>query len=407
MLGDDRGQRGPDDLLDFGRDRRPARRWRSRSVLAGLVLVTLLVVGVRTGFFAGSGHAAHQSPKHTSADDGNGPPRLRVILTGRHLLKVSGNWELLARGLDELVRIQLAKGRITETYVPPLQTSNPTVAFVATKHETIIRPADFVPGYIVPDGERAQLLTGPLAVGGPLVPGAAGSETAWIPTGSQASSGLSLIELTGQRTGPVIKFRPGGPQLPSTATSDGRGNVLVASSSFTAYDAGPTSDRPVPGTIIAVGPAGWLTVVCEAKSQHCRNEVINSKSGARRVLPGATRPQPYFFTWPPAGVIAPDGRMAAVVGRVVAGRGLGPANAVHLVNLRTGVTRDLSVRVGGPGGFPLGTSTATESMAWSPDSRWLFIAAVGGKLLAIDTRSDRNVSLGVNLPPVEQVVVRP
>jgi hypothetical protein len=333
---------------------------------------------------------------------------MRVILTGHRLLGVTGKWDLLARGQDELVRIQLAQGRVTETYVPPLETSSTAIAFVATAHETIIRPADFVPGYVVPDGGRARLLTGPLAVGGPLVPGVAGTETAWVPTGPLASSSLSLINLNGQRTGPVIKFRPGGPQLPTTATSDGRGDVLVASSSFTAYDAGPASDRPVPGTIIAVGPANWLTVACDSAGQHCRNEVVDSGSGARRVLPGATRPEPYFFTWPPAGVIAPDGQTAAVVGRVVAGRGgLGPANAVHLINLRTGVTKDLTVGVGGPGSFPLGTSTATESMTWSPDSRWLFIAAVGGKLVAVDTRTDRAESLGVTLPPVQQVVVRP
>jgi hypothetical protein len=379
-------------------------------ILAGLVLVTALIVGIRAGI--GSG-ALHSHPPHPRAGHTAGASRgvkpVRIISTGHHLLGVTAGWQILARGPNELLRIQLAKGRITWTYVPPLQTSSPAVAFVAAEHETIIRPADFVPGYIVPDGGPTRLLTGPLAAGGPLVPGALGTETAWIPTEPVTSSKLSLITLSGRPVGPVIRFARGGPQLPETAVSDGRGDVLVASSSFTSYDAGPSTDRPVPGTIIAVGPASWLTVICNARGARptlCRNVLIDSGTGAQRVLSGASKPAPYFFTWPPTGVIAPDGAAAAVVGRVVAGQGNGPTNAVRLINLRTGVAKDLGVRLGWFDSFPHDTNTWPESMAWSPDSRWLFVAGVGGKLLAIDTRSDRVESLGITLPRIEQVVIR-
>ncbi|HET7012515.1 MAG TPA: hypothetical protein VFI65_01300 [Streptosporangiaceae bacterium] len=319
---------------------------------------------------------------------------------------MTGRWQLLARGPNELLRIQLAKGRIIWTYVPPLQTSSPEVAFVTVAHQTIIRPADFVPGYVVPDGGRARLLTGPLASGGPLVPGAPGSGTAWVPAGPLTSAKLSLIEPNGSRAGPVIRFPRRGPQLPETAVSDGRGDVLVASSGFSFYDAGPTWDRPVPGSIIAVGPTGWLTVICSNRGR-CRTELIDSRTGARRALSDASKPAPYFFSWPPVGVIAPDGAMAAVVGRVVAGQAKGPTNAVRLINLRTGVAKNLGVRIGGHDSRPAGMSIWPQSMAWSPDSHWLFVAATGGLLLAIDARSGRIESLGITLPRVQQVAVRP
>jgi hypothetical protein len=334
-------------------------------------------------------------------------PAVRVIATGRRLLGVTSGWELLARGPDELLRIQLAQGRITWTYVPPLETSSPAVAFMATAHETIIRPADFVPGYVVPDDRKARLLAGPLASGGPLVPGVQSTDTAWVTTETQITRKLSLVTLTGRRLGPTIRFPARGPQLPATAVSDGRGDVLVASSGFTSYDTGPNWDRPVPGTIIAVGPASWLTVICADRSQHCHNELVDSADGTRRALPGASKAEPFFFTWPPAGVIAPDGRTAAVVGRVVVGRSGGPMNAVRLIDLRTGATRDLRVRLGGPSSFPLGSAIGEDSMVWSPDSRWLFVATANGRLVAVNPGSGRVESLGIKLPRVEQVAIRP
>jgi hypothetical protein len=417
--GEPAGQGKPDDVLQFGRERpeRPERRgrlgrldprWRSRAIVACLVLVTALIVGLRFGL--GSGHRpsgpGSRSGNHRAHHRANKPIPVRLIATGHPLLGVTGRWQLLARGPNELLRIQLAKGRITWTYVPPLQTTSQDVAFVPVAHETIIRPADFVPGYLVPDGARARLLTGPLASGSPLVPGVPGSGTAWVPPGPPTSAKLSLIEPDGNRAGPVIRFPRRGPQLPETAVPDGRGDVLVASSGFSSYDAGPTWDRPVPGSIIAVGPTGWLTVICTSRGR-CRTEFIDSGTGARRALSSASKPAPYFFSWPPVGVIAPDGATAAVVGRVVAGQAKGPTNAVRLIDLRTGVAKDLGVRIGGHDSLPAGTSIWPESMAWSPDSRWLFVAGAGGRLLAIDARSGQIESLGITLPRVEQVAVRP
>ena len=158
-----------------------------RALLACLVVAAVITVAVR-----GVSHQPRPAAKP--------PPPMRVTVVGHRLLGVTGGWELFARGPDDLLRIQLAQGRITWTYVPPLETASPEVAFVVGAHEAVIRPSDFVPGYVVPDGGQARPLTGVLADGGPLVPGPAGSQAAWIAEGSPTSPELSLITLTG--TGP-------------------------------------------------------------------------------------------------------------------------------------------------------------------------------------------------------------
>jgi hypothetical protein len=48
-----------------------------------------------------------------------------------------------------------------------------------------------------------------------------------------------------------------------------------------------------------------------------------------------------------------------------------------------------------------------DSMVWSPDGRWLFVAASGGKLVVVNARTGQAEGLGVSLPPVDQVAIRP
>jgi hypothetical protein len=388
-------QPGPDrpgDVLRFGRDRPAGGRWRSRLLLACLVLVTALAVVLRT--------TDHQHSAGVRA-----APRLppvRVSFVGHRLLGVRAGWQLFIRGPDSLVRVQLGQGRITSTYVPSLDTASPAIAFVIGAHEAVIRPADLVAGYVVPDGGQARLLTGPLGAGGPLVPGPAGTQTAWVMAGQPTSPRLSLVTLSGRRRGQDITFGPGGPQIPSTAVSDGRGDVLLNSGNFTVYDAGPGWDHVVPGNVIAVGAANWLIMGCDPSYRHCRYQVADTAAGTRRTLTGATPAAPYYFTWPPTGVIAPDGATAAI-----AAEGRGHATTVHLVNLRTGAVKDLGVQLFLPGtNLSFGTSTSEDSMAWSPDSRWLFVATGAGRLAVINVRTGRIQSLGIRLPPVLQVAIR-
>jgi hypothetical protein len=80
---------------------------------------------------------------------------------------------------------------------------------------------------------------------------------------------------------------------------------------------------------------------------------------------------------------------------------------MHLINLRSGANRDLRIVLGMPGSdLPLGADLNAQSMVWSPDSRWLFVVAVGGKLVAVDARTGRAEELLGALPVVAQVAVR-
>ena len=72
---------------------------------------------------------------------------------------------------------------------------------------------------------------------------------------------------------------------------------------------------------------------------------------------------------------------------------------VHLINLRTGANRDLRI--------PLGADLSGQSMAWSPDSRWLFVAAANGTLVAVDASTGRAERLQARLSAVEQIAIRP
>ena len=394
--GQDKGRTGHgayDEVVQFGSGRSARGRWLRRIALACLLLAAIVAVAVRG------------TPQHTRDAAKTPPvPPVQVIGAGQPLLDVSRGWVLFARGPDDLLRIQLAQGKIAVTYVPPLQSANPNVAFVIGAHEAVIRSADLVPGYVVPDSGQARLLTGPLAGDGPLIPGPASTQAAWVMSGSPASPSLSLVTLTGHRVGPAIRFRPGGPQVPATAVSDGRGYVLVTTGGFSVYDVGPGWDRPVPGTVVAVGRESWLVISCNTLYRHCHNEVVNIASGARRELPGPVAGFPYDeFSWPPIGVIAPDDSTAAVV----EGGPYGPLT-VHLINLRSGTNRNLKIVLGkSEGNVLLGTGLSDQSMVWSPDSRWLFVAAADRKLVVVDARTGRAEHLQVTLPPVTQVAVGP
>jgi hypothetical protein len=358
------------------------------------VAATVVTVAVRAaGHPAGLGALARAPAP---------PPH--VTMVGHRLLGVTVGWDLFARGPEDLLRIEFARGRITQTYVPSLETPSPDVAFVIGAHEAVIRPSGPGAGYVVPDDGQARPLTGSLADGGPMVPGPVGSQAAWITSGSPTSPALSLVILTEHRSVSTIQLQPGGPQVPATAVSDGRGDVLVTDGSFGVYDTGPGWDRPVPGTVVAVGPAIWLVDVCNAQYSHCRYDVVDAATGSLRAVPGpAATDAPYYFSWPPTGVISPDGNTAAVAENGRDGR-----LTVHLIDLHTGAARDLNVPLGGPGsGLAFSGDTNEQSMAWSPDGRWLFVAAYGGKLVAVDPRDGRAENLGVRLPAVNQVAIRP
>ncbi len=372
------------DVVGFGTERPPRRPWVTGALLAVVIGVVIAVV---VGHSAG--HHARHPPKPASAIQ---QPQVVVTNTHHDLLGVSAGWDLFARGFNYLVRIQLASGKITRTVVPPLESNNPEVALIVGPREVIVRSFDDVPGYVVHDGDPASPLTGALAADspGPLLPGPDPSQ-AWTLVSDPGRQELLLVGLSGKPAGASIQLPAGA--VAATAISDGRGYAMLLTSANRIYDAGPTWNHLVPSQVVAIGPTRWLSLVCH--QQHCRIVVIDAVSGAQRTLP-TTGLQASAFAWPTLGVISPDGAYAAVP--VFAPSDSGGSVTVRLVDLSTGASRPLDVAMDPSPGY--------QVMAWSPDSRWLFVAASGGRLVAVNARTGQATGFGVSLPPMNQVAIR-
>jgi hypothetical protein len=298
-------------------------------------------------------------------------------------LGVRAGWELFGYAQGRLVRIQFASGRITQTTVPPVMSGGP-VSFVVGPHEAIIRPLDFVPGYLVPDGRPARPLPGALGQGGTVIPGPQPG-TAWVQAGFQVAS-LPLVRMNGTEIGLSLRLPPGGPWQ---AFSDGRGGVLVGVDYPRGmYDVRPGGVHRIAGMLAAVGPTRWLIVDCHA-GHRCSNVVVD-QAGARHMLPGPSAgPSPGAAP----GVIAPNGSAAAMV------RASGDRVTLHLINLVSGADQQISVSLDEG-------SADDQTLAWSPDSRWLFVVAAQGELAAVNARTRHVEGLGVELPPLSMIAVR-
>lgn len=380
---DDGGPGDDQDLVEFGSSR-PRPRWWLPVAAAALVAVPIGATVVHSATPSSSRTpAVGPSVDRLTEAPATGP---RVTELRHRLLGVTAGWELFARGgrgLDghgEVIRIQLARGRITYTEVPSLQSTGP-VSFVVGPDQAVIRPLDFVPGYSVPDGRAAHKLAGPM--GGPAIPGPR-TDQVWVPSKRQPRRML-LVGLDGHHTGTSVLAATGNTTTAATA-SDGGGYLLMRSESGV-YQVRPSGRRRITtGSVTAAGLTGWLTAECD-HGRRCENVLIDRATGARRSVLGRVQAANV-----PTGVISPGGSTAAVYHVASTGE-----LELHLLDLGTG--SDHVARGAGA------TSFADEALAWSPDGRWLFIAA-SGRLLAVDARTRRVVRMPIALPPIDQLAVR-
>ena len=308
--------------------------------------------------------------------------QVTVTEAGRRLLGVRAGWELLGYGPGRAVRVQLARGRVTQTVVPALGSTGP-FSFVAGPSQVLIRPWDVEPGYLVADGQPARRLPSVLGQGGEMLPGPRPGEV-WVQTRPRS---LTLARLDGSRTGVSMRLPAGGWWL---ASPNGRGGVLL-SGVGEIYDVWPGGSRRIGGMLAAVGPTRWLTVNCD-RPHRCADMVIDPATGTQRQLGG---PPVASVSAAAPGVITPDGTTAAVF-RVTAGGQV----TLHLVNLVTGADQRIAV--------PLSQSAVgAGTLAWSPDGRWLFVIIADGKLAAVNARTLQPEILGVRLPWLSQIATRP
>jgi hypothetical protein len=401
------GERGPEDgsqdMLEFGAAREPrSRAWSwlyrplARRLAAGAAVIALIVAG--TVLLTARGHAPSRTSGGRAAAGLSQPQwyagsRPVVVETLHHpLLGEHSGWELFAVGggwepgavSGVVVRVQFAAGVVSRTTMPPLASSG-LAAIIAGPDQVIVRPTDYVPGYLVPDGGTARPLPAGLGQGGMTIPGPRPGQV-WVTVSADAGvdgyAVLRLVTMDGARVGQSTLDLPAGGYL---SVPDGQGYALVQKGGAV-YDARPAAMRRVAtGALVAVGPSAWLVSRCRSATR-CVNVVIDPATGGRRTLPGSADlvgyPTP---SWPP-GLISPDGRLAALPS-------YGPGNsaAVRFVDLRTGAERTVAIAL---------DAQAWPGLAWSPDSRWLFWVAVGGTVRAMDPWTGQVSGLGVALPPV-------
>jgi len=71
---------------------------------------------------------------------------------------------------------------------------------------------------------------------------------------------------------------------------------------------------------------------------------------------------------------------------------------VHLVDLTSGADRRLDVAVD--------VAWETDTIAWSPDGRWLFVVSNNGTVVPVEAATAQVYDLGVALPPITQLATR-
>jgi hypothetical protein len=339
-------------------------------------------------------------PRPASATDTAGPssaqpspvrsPSVTVTDLGHRLLDVPVDWEVFARGPDSVVRIDLAKGRVTSTAVRELNDGS-GVSFVVGPDRVMAKAFEDGSGYLVPDGHSARALPDAFRQSGPVLPGPDPNHV-WLETGARdgTATAMTLVTFDGRPAGPSIRFPDGvGPAEP-----DGAGYVRFPATGGM-YDARPGGvKRMTSGALLATGPRHWLAEECDSEFR-CATKVTNRVTGAQRTLAASTGN--YSFAGYSDGLIAPNGSVAALVrddgqeGRLT----------LSLFDLSNGAFRETGVDLN-----PDQVFNGGGVIAWSPDSRWLFIAAEAGQLLVLDPKSMRARELSGAVPFISQVALR-
>src|SRR5579859_8050973 len=288
----------PDDVefLDVGPERGAAFRLRRPPklllfVIAAMAVAVAVIAVVRSGGSparspttpprAAGPRSSAPGPSSTASSGDVSTPTVSLTILGHPLLGVHARWELFGRGPGVVIRIQFADGRITRTAHPALASGGP-VTFVTDAEGALVRPIDFVPGYLIPDGEPAREAPGPLGAGGPVFPGP-DARHLWV--SSSSGDRMVLVGMDGRRAGPSITAPPqGSPVNPSLVAIHDQAGYLLFPGTGGVYDARPGgTSRVTTGTVLAVGPTRWLTAECDGQAR-CRPMAIDRSTGVRHPL---------------------------------------------------------------------------------------------------------------------------
>jgi hypothetical protein len=328
-------------------------------------------------------------PTSTPAPPAPGPPPGDVAVTVLPGPLLGGpKLDVFGFSYTAVVRVELATGRVTRTTLPPL--SDTTLWFAAVRSGVLVHRDDGGATYLIADGRGPEPAAPALAGDGPLLPGP-DPDHVWVMGGTSSRPALTLVAIDGRPTGTSVELAAF-PQYGPVA--DGGGYPLVAGVGgiYWARPQGPV--RVTTGVVLASGPTGWLVLDCDDRDR-CSGALVD-RTMAHRPVPGVVAAD--LVTSYPGGAISPDGRTAAFyVGDPTRNEQL------VLLDLATGkrMPTDLN-QVGG---------AVTESVAWSPSSRWVFAVDSSARMVAVDAGTGRTTLLVPDtivpaLPVVQQTAVR-
>lgn len=257
-----------------------------------------------------------------------------------------------------------------------------------------ILPTDGSAGYLVGDGVAARHPTGALNLARFAFPGPDPAHL-WVST-SPANGGpgldqvtVRLVDAQGKAAGPTLPVPYQGSDYAMMA--DGTGYVVAVGTGGT-YLAHPDGlKRITTGAVLATGPTRWLTHDCDARGR-CAMHVVDRASGARRGLSGPAPANVFSI-----GQISSDGRHAAIP--TFGERG---ATGLVLVDLDTGRQRVLTNT-----DVSVVSVVTSQTMAWTPDARWLLVVGEDRVLRMVDPGTGRTARVSPKMPPLVAIAVRP
>lgn len=349
-----------------------------RSPTPSLILLPGPTSGARVSSIPGT-PGATPPPTTTSA--------VRQTRVGKPILGITADWELFAAGPQSLVRIQPAKGLLTVTRSVGAAGAIPGQLRIGVDTGQVLVTGDGMAGvgYLVPDGRPATPLPVELASVQQLWPGPGSGQ--WWANGGQPDPPWTarVVRLDSGATGRTVRVPADSPAGVWTGDGD-RGLLYTVDNQIYRVD----SDGPMllhHGTLLAVGRNKLLIDDCDEQLR-CGMGVLDGTDGHWQPVPAISGLTTYGVT-----AMSGDGRFA-----VADLLGEPEPDHVLLIDLTTGDTRKIAIAIG---------YSAATMVAFAPDDSWLFLADSAGKLHAVDVKTGREHPLGIDLPKVSAIAIRP
>jgi hypothetical protein len=389
---DDRPDEGWFSVDPNGRPEEEASRARRRpsflAVLLGLVVVAIAVVAWVNHSDASRPTSTPTPPSSTPSASASGrsatdtsplptrigaqPPATSSL--GGAPLGRTAPWDLFILRTDELVRIEMATGRMTST---PMQLPEGSV-LIPFSDRVLAQDVYDGTGRVVGEDGRDRAAAGFPA--GFLAPVPGKDRVWWAPTDCCAGAPVEQRGADGRVVaGTAVALPPD--MWPGSIRSDGD-DALVVDGTDGAYRLdGSGLRRITTGVVLGAARRGWVVNECD-DAHVCRLALVDRAGYARHDLgPGLVSPL--------GGSMDPTGHLAVVIENRDTG------NVSFLVDLDTGVRTQVA------GVSPVTGPSDAAPVVWSPGSRWFVVSDAAVGVVAVEAATGHLTSLlGGNAPPL-------